>query len=157
MKKRLVFYGLLLCALGGFGAWYWFHSVPGQLARAMRDVGHPNARVASRAWEDLHQLYRTRWAAVEPVVSLAQDPRPISFLVEPQTFHIDGRRPQPGFWAQPKPWYHRNDGVHCRTVGESIRAILYNETDVRGNPRWKRDYRGDWDAWWTANAGYFGG
>ena len=43
-----------------------------------------------------------------------------------------------------------------RTVGESIRAMLYNEADVRGDPRWKRDYHGDWDAWWAANAGHYG-
>jgi hypothetical protein len=157
VKGRIVFYGLLILGLGGGAFWYWHHSVPGQLARALQGIGHPNARVAARAWEDLHQLYYTKWAAVEPIVTQAQDPRPISFLVAATTFPQQGQKPpRDGFWAHGKPWYYKSEGIHCRTVGEAIRAMLYNETDVRGDPRWKRDYHGDWDAWWAANAGHYG-
>ena len=57
---------------------------------------------------------------------------------------------------QGHPSYYKAERVYCRTLGEAIRAFLYNERDVRGAPRWRRDYEGDWDAWWLANRGFYG-
>jgi hypothetical protein len=154
---RLLFYVIVLAAVGGVAGHFWYHSVPQQVERALRDIRHPNARVASAAWTDLRELYFTKWAAVEPVVTHAEDRDPISFLVESEPIPVPGKPARPGFWARGKPWYHKTDRVYCQTVGEAIRAFLYTEVDMNGSPRWKRDYTGDWDQWWTTNRGYYGG
>jgi hypothetical protein len=157
LRGRIVFYGLVLLALAGVAGHFWWTSVPVRVERALRGVRHPNAKVASEAWLDLHELYYTRWAAVEPIVAHALDEAPISFLVEAEKIPVPGQPARDGFSVRGKPWYHETDALHCATVGEAIRAILYQAVDVHGNPRWRSAYAGDWDAWWAENRGYYGG
>jgi hypothetical protein len=154
--RRLVVYAVLLLLLVGGGLAFWLHTVPLQVERAVRKLGHPNAEVASEGWTELHQLYRTKWAAVYPTLAHAEDDAPISFLVERRGAPFSDRPELEGFWGSPKPRYHKTDQIWCRTVGDAIRAILYNENDAQGRPRWRTDLDGDWDAWWRANQGHYG-
>lgn len=154
---RLLFYAFVFSGVGGVAGYFWYHSVPQQVERALLGVRHANARVASTAWSDLRHLYFTQWAAVEPVLLHAEDPEPISFLLEPQPIPVQGGTSRPGFQAPGKPRYYKTDRIHCRTVGDAIRAFLVSEVDLSGNPRGKHPYTGDWDAWWAANRGYYGG
>jgi hypothetical protein len=157
LRARLLVYGSLALALAGVAGHFWWTSAPARVERALRGVRHPNARVASEAWLELHELYFTKWAAVEPIVAHASDPDPISFLVEAEEIPVPGRPARDGFSVRGRPWYHRTDALHCTTVGDAIRAILYQAVDMHGKPTWRTRYEGDWDAWWAENRGYYGG
>ncbi len=154
MSGRIAFYGIVLALLSGTAGYFWYRSVPVQLEIAFWKLRHPNAKVATEGWLEVHQLYRTKWAAVEPVLARAEDEDPISFLVEREKFPVPGKAAREGFWVKGKPYYHKTDRIYCRTVGDAIRAIFYNETDTYGKPRWKKDFFGDWDAWWQTNKGW---
>ena len=160
MKKkvlgRIACYGIVLLAVGSVGGWFWWHSVPQQVERALRGVRHANARVASEAWQELSNLYFTKWAAVEPIVAAATDAEPISFLLQPAHVPLGNSSEHRAFQTRGRPVWYRADRVYCRTVGDAIRAMLYGETDRSGRPRWKKDFTGDWDAWWHSNKGYYG-
>jgi hypothetical protein len=155
MRQRLVFYGALVLVLLGVGLHFALESPQVRVEIALWKMRHPHARVASEGFSELQNLYYTKWAAVDPVLAHTEDPHRISFLVE-RNVELPGIRPLQGFGVQGRPWYYKTDRVYCRTLGEAIRAFLYNERDVRGAPRWRRDYEGDWDAWWIANRGFYG-
>jgi hypothetical protein len=156
LRKRLVVYLLLFGALAGVAGYYGWNLPQVRVERALRGVRHPNARVASEAWLELQQLYYTQWAAVEPLLAHARDPEPISFLVEAESIPVPGKAARQGFSVHGKPWYHKTDALHCLTVGDAVRAILYAELDGRGKPKWRTEYTGDWEAWWAENRGYYG-
>jgi hypothetical protein len=155
MRKRIFFYGTLLLVLLGIVIHVALRSAPVQVEIALWKMRHPHARVASEGFTELQSLYFTKWAAVDPVLAHAEDPHRISFLVE-RNVELPGTRPLLGFGVQGRPSYYKAERVYCRSLGEAIRAFLYNERDVRGAPRWRRDYEGDWDAWWIANRGFYG-
>jgi len=155
---RVVVYGLLLlAAAGGLGAYQWL-SIPNQVERRVRELAHPNARVAAQAWHELNQLYYTRWAAVEPILAHAADETPVYFQILPQPAPDAALRRS--YAPTGHAWFYRApDGVESRavrSVGDALCALLYNARKDTGDPVWKHDYRGDWRSWWVANYGYYG-
>ena len=81
------------------------------------------------------------------IVARATDKTPIYFLVEREEVWQTNNANRPGFGVHNKPIYYKSDGVYCRTVGDALRTILFNE-NTRTKPRWRTDFYGNWDRWW---------
>ena len=112
--------------------------------------------MAAAAWDELQNLFFTTWAAYFILQDHLQDPEPIHFLLEKtseevytpklkETFKVA----RGGWTGGPKPIYYKSGQRPCRTVGEALKAILYNE------PTWKQDFAGDWNLWWRQNQAYY--
>jgi hypothetical protein len=117
----------------------------------VRLVAHPHPAVAHEAWLELWNLYFTKWMAYQMFPEHLANAAPISFLIERQSFPPGGSNApaMEGFFAHNKPIYYKTDRVYCRTVGEALMAIMYQEK------KWTVDYQGDWQAWWQANGRYY--
>jgi hypothetical protein len=117
----------------------------------VRLLAHPHPAVAQDAWLALWNLYFTKWAVYQMFPDLVANDKPISFLIERQSFPRGGDNApaMDGFFARNKPIYYKGDRVYSRTVGEALMAIMYREK------KWTVDYQGDWQAWWQANGKYY--
>lgn len=116
------------------------------LAGKIEAMKHSDPRVGAAAWGDVANAFGTSWASFQIVMRLAEqnDAAPVWFLVEKEKFPVPGEAAREGFWATSKAVFHKTDRVYCRTVGDAVRAIIYNER------KWTQDWDGDWSAWWTA-------
>lgn len=145
---RIVFWSLFLPAALITGIYFYEMWIPQRVNRYLRRLQHPNAKVASEAWLKLNDLYFTKWEAYNLILPHARDQAPINFLIE--------REPGPGadakmiFTVHDRAIYYHTDQVYCRTVGDAILGFVYNEG------KWRKDFEGDWDGWWTQNRGYYG-
>jgi len=150
-RARIIFWSLFLPAALAFGIYAWNKGIRQQCAHQMYLMAHPNAKVASKAWNDLNRLYMSEWKAYDYLVDHVDDPRPIHFLVEagPAQYpygHYNTRY----FEVHDKPIFYKTNRVYCRTVGEAVLAMIYNEGKGR------RDLEADWQTWWEANRGWYG-
>lgn len=96
---------------------------------------------AVRAYLEIERCFLSKWSGYDWVVWRVKenvwqkDDPPIHFRL-----HRNGYR----FTPTPEP-----PTRECRTVNESLMAILYQE------PGWKVAWQGDWRKWWDANWTYF--
>jgi hypothetical protein len=152
-RVRLVFWLLFL-----LGAVLVFrrHWVPGLLLRQpaviswrierdIRLVADKDPKTAAAAWYRLYGLYNTSWPAYYRILERVREPAPIHlrFIRTPGPQSQAPGRLIDMWW--PAPQGAAGEPAACRTVGEAVMAIAYDE----GN--WGQDHAGDWGAWWQAN------
>jgi len=108
----------------------------------------PYPEVANDAWHEIRQLYLTKWAAVAVVMEEFDNQTRISFLIERADFKCTDKDVNQ-LVAVNRPIYYKSDEIYCRTVGESLLAIVY------GEGKWVTDYEGDWQVWWQQNKEHY--
>ena len=114
---------------------------------------HFSPEVSAPAWRTLHNLYFTKWASYYIILDHINDKEPISFLLESYQTEAKGggvqRKYRAGYHPMHpgtfKPYFYKGDQPCCRTVGDSLKAIVYNDH------KWKIDNAGDFDDWWEQN------
>jgi hypothetical protein len=149
-KRRALFWSIFLPASLVAAILIWWFSMAGRIERLVWQMDSSDPETGAAAWIGLQQLYRSSWGAFEPTLEHVLDEDPIAFHIQ--------RRPGPDFRGTRPPYHalsmpigHEGRAVHCRTVGEAIMAMAYNEG------RWQTDLRDDgWASWWTRNQGYYG-
>ncbi|MDO8545424.1 MAG: hypothetical protein Q7S40_33705 [Opitutaceae bacterium] len=150
LTPRIVFWILFLClAVFAFGQ-IWLRLDPLRnhpaisqwwLQHNVAQLGSTDRAVAVNAWREIERCYLTKWSAYDWVVwrvkqnVWAKTDPPIHFRLK-----LGGNR----YYAMVDPG--QSD---CRTVNESLMAILYQE------PGWQTPFQGDWRKWWEANWNYF--
>jgi hypothetical protein len=158
--KRLAFWAVFLLLAAGTFAYLVAtrdplrqnpYLLPLWVKHNIRLLSHPHPAVAHDAWLELWNLYFTRWAVYQQLPAEVGNAAPIAFLIERESFPAAGEHApaMEGFFARRKPIYYKTERVYCRTVGEALMAIMYREK------KWTEDYRGDWAAWWQANAAHY--
>ena len=158
--KRAAFWVVFLLVAAGAFVYIWRtrdplrnnpYLLPLWVKYNVRLLAHPHPAVAQDAWLVLWNLYFTKWAVYRTFPDLVANEKPISFLIERQSFPRGGDNApaMDGFFARNKPIYHKTDRIYCRTVSEALMAIMYREK------KWTVDYQGDWQTWWQANGKYY--
>jgi hypothetical protein len=154
--RRKIFWAVFLLAAAAAFIYIWNakdplrnhpYLLPVWVKHNLRLMAHPHPAVAHDAWQELSNLYFTKWTVYQMFPAEVGNAAPISFLIERQSFPGGGENApaMEAFFARNKPIYYKTDRVYCRTVGEALMAIMYREG------KWAVDYQGDWQAWWQAN------
>ena len=142
---RRLFWPLFLSLAVGGGYYFWQQKPPQRVKALLSRLEHPNARVASEAWRKLNNLYYTEWTAFYLLFDEMQksDSNPISFLIEKQRRVVNNvEQLRQSFSVNDRVIFYNTELVHCRTVGEALFAIAYND------PKIPNSDTSDWPAWW---------
>lgn len=143
--SRRIFWPLFLCAALGGGFFFWQRQPPQQVKIQLNRLEHSNAKVASRAWRKLNNLYYTDWAAFYLLLDQMQNDKPISFLVEKHSGETNAGVKKDFFGVNDRAIFYKADRVYCRTIGEALMAIAHND------PKLNSPFHGDWQGWWRQN------
>ncbi len=157
-KFRLSFWILFLGLCSGFLHYFWkktdpLHKNPSLTVfwtdHQLALLTHPNAKVASKAWFELNNLYFLSWTAYAKILTQLDNGTPIHFLVESVSVPVPGKPAVRGFTVNDRLIFYKTERIYCQTVGEALSAILYNERN------WKTDWDGSWQSWWESNRKYY--
>ena len=147
---RILFWPIFLAAIGMTAYYFWQKQPPQQFKYQFGRLAHPNAKIAGDAWQKISNLFFTDWAVFYSVLDETNNNAPISFLIEKSAqLNSDGTK-RDIFVATKKPIFYKTEQVYCRTIGEALMAMAYND------PKVDEKFYGDWQTWWRKNRSKLG-